>query len=375
MTPQRINVMHVIDTLAVGGAERMLVDIANALDPQKYSVSVCMTRTCSALASQLRPGIPFYKLNRKWSFDPRGFARLKQYADSEKVDLFHAHGRSTFSFLSFASMLGVIKQPIILHDHYGIDIDESIPFWFNWFQKRFLDHYIGVCSALGSWAAKAGVLESKITVIENAMDFNRFDMESSEDIRARFGINPDRLICLMVGNLRPAKGLDLLIRSCSGIPEKLLPAFVIVGKDADPQYTRMCHEMIRTAKLEAHFFFAGLQENSIPWMKGADLAVIPSRSESGPLVLIEYLACGLPFIAFNVGGISSRVFQELPELFAPAEDVGVFSAKLVDLLTTLKEKRENRADQFVSIARQLFEIHTRMPVLEDIYRKVSGKFI
>lgn len=361
--------MHLIDSLAVGGAERMLVDMVNALNPLEFAVSVCVTRKTSTLASQIRKGIPFEVLNRQYTFDPAGFYRLHKYAEEQGVEIFHAHGRSTFAFLCVAHFLGVIKKPIILHDHYGdIVNDKSIPYWFPWVKKRYLAHYIGVSDLLGKWAVYAGVPKKRVSVVENGLDLNRFCQNTKEDIRAKLLISHDQKICIMVGNLRPAKGLDLLIQSCSGIPIGLLPAFVIVGKDADPVYTRMCKELVKKAKLEAFFHFVGPQEDSIAWIKGADLAVMPSRSESGPLVLIEYLACGLPFIAFNVGGISQQVSEKLPEFFAPPEDVEGFQEKLIALLRTIRDKPYDHFDKLKSIALQMFDIRTRLPAIEDIYQ-------
>ena len=64
------HIMHIIDSLAIGGAERMLVDIANSTDKSKFSVSVCVTRSDITLAKNLLPDIPLRILNRQFRLDP-----------------------------------------------------------------------------------------------------------------------------------------------------------------------------------------------------------------------------------------------------------------------------------------------------------------
>ena len=112
MTKNNPHVMHVIDSLAPGGAERMLVDIANNIDRDQFSVSVCITRSNNALAKVLHPDIPFMALDRKWRFDPKGFTRFKQFSNEHSVDIFHVHGRTSFAFLLMARVLGLCKSPL-----------------------------------------------------------------------------------------------------------------------------------------------------------------------------------------------------------------------------------------------------------------------
>lgn len=363
--------MHVIDSLAVGGAERMLVDIVNTLDSLRFAASVCITRNTTSLVTQLKPAIPFTVLERKHIIDINGFIKLKNFSQTQRTDLFHAHGRSTFSFLCVARMLGFISGPIILHDHFGeIETNKRVPAWFPLLASRYLAHYIGVCNILGEWAICAGVDNENITVIENAIDLSRLKGIQRLDIRSRLGIPEDQKICLMVGNLRPAKGLDLLIEACTHIPRDQLPIFVVVGKEADFPYTQICREKIRANGLDKHFYFAGQQNDSIAWMKGSDLAVMPSRTESGPLVLIEYLASSLPFVAFNVGGISRQISQVFPDQFSDPENVEMFALALRNLLKTDTDELNIQARRYKALAWNMFDIQSRMPVLESIYTKV-----
>lgn len=366
--------MHVIDSLSLGGAERMLVDIVNKIDRQKFSVSVCVTRSGTELQKDLHSYIPLKVLNRKSSLDISGLLAFKSFSKAQNVDIYHAHGRSTFSFLVAAKILGFHNKPIILHDHFGnIEFDKTIPFWFRIFGSRNLAHYVGVCDKLGIWAETAGIPISKISVIDNALDFNRFDQPQSVNLHSHFSIPAHRKIGVFVGNIRYAKGLDILINLSSQISEKMMPYFIIIGREIEAEYIEKCRNLLSASGLQNYFLFAGEQKNIVSWIKGADFAVIPSRSESGPLVLIEFMACGLPFVAFEVGGISRKVSPYFSENFICPGCNEKFFQRMTQLINTSSENLINQSENIKKIAHRLFDIDEQLPSIYHMYSSILDK--
>lgn len=365
-------IMHIIDSLAIGGAERMLVDIVNNIDPERFRVSVCVTRSVCDLAKELHYDVPLKALHRKWAFDPQGLFRLKRFLQEYPADIIHAHGRSTFSFLVLAKYVGVIDQPIILHDHFGnIKIDKTVPFWFKYIASKHVDHYIGVCDELSEWAKTAGLNYSNISTIQNAVDFNRFDGETPIDIRSKLNIPQNKKIGVFIGNIRPAKGLDLLLAASLQFPKEKLPYFIIIGKELDSEYTKSCRELLSIGGIAGNFKFVGLQKNVVPWIKGSDFGVMPSRSESGPLVLIEYLACKRPFLAFTVGGISRLISQYIPDCFIQQIDPVEFAHGLERLMSTPQDVLVERADMNYLLAQKLFDMKYRVSDYIKIYDQIT----
>jgi glycosyltransferase involved in cell wall biosynthesis len=365
------NVMHVIDSLSVGGSEWMLVSLVNAIDRQKYSSSVCVTRTGLALANEIRSNIPIVDLRRRWSFDLRGFVGIKEFSRRQKVDVYHAYGRSTFLFLIAAKKLGYIKAPILFHDHFGnIDMDQSIPTWFRLFGRENVDYYVGVYKKLADWAIMAGISPDKVQVIGNALDMHRLHNYPVLNLRKQFQVPTAKKIGIMVGNLRPAKGLDLLIEAYTKCSFICPPVIIIVGKVIEQKYVENCLAKLKSFGLEDNFIFAGQQLNSISWMKGADFGVMPSRSESGPLVLIEMMGCGLPIVAFKVGNISNVSCEQLPESFAKPEDTREFSELLQKIENSSEEDLIERGTIAKKTANQLFHIDRKLPQWYSVYQKI-----
>jgi hypothetical protein len=208
----RLRIMHVIDSLAVGGAERMLVEIANASAADGHYVAACITRDRQDLAPELRRDITLSVLGRQRRFDLSAMRRFADLVREQNIQLLHAHSRSTFSFLAFCRALGLIRTPILLHDHFGkADLDSSVPCWFRIAAPRYLSGYVGVSQKLQEWAKEAGVPKDRIGFIHNALNLTRITAAKPLDLRAECGILASNRVGIVLGGIRRVKGhLDLL---------------------------------------------------------------------------------------------------------------------------------------------------------------------
>jgi glycosyltransferase involved in cell wall biosynthesis len=367
---ERIHVMHVTDSLALGGKERILTVLANQLVSDGMDVSVCVTRTDLTLAPELLSNITVGVLGRKSSIDLSGFRTFKDFVKQQKPGLFHAHGRSTLSFLAFLKTAYQISQPIVFHDHYGIEMDQAIPGWFRWWGHHLVDHYVGVYSKLADWAVVAGIPQKKISVIENAINLSPYMTSEAWDLRAQYGISRKKKIGVMVAGIREEKGLDLLIHAMRNIRHVTDAHILVVGNAHDSEYMKTCLHEISTHHLSSCFTFVG-QKSEVPSiLRGADFALMPSRCESGPVVLIEYLATGLPVVAFRVGAISEAAAkQAVPGIVEP-EDVESFANEIDCLLEMSSKQLAQRGSYGQVIAQDKFDISVAMAKWYAVYEKV-----
>ena len=367
----RIHVMHVIDTLERGGAERMLVEIANQCARDGHRVSVCVSRSGVNLARELAPAILLYVLNRRSRWDMTGFSRFSSLLKAQMPDALHVHGRASFSFLLIAKFAGLALPPIILHDHNGlIDMDDTAPFWFRFFGKDNLAGYVGVCDELAGWAQKCGVAARKIHVIENALDLRRIREAPAVNMRVALNIPHNKLLGIMAGAIRRHKGLDNLIRAVKRSDFAKQVVFLIVGEKQDIVFFDECQDLIRRLDLSDSFIFLDEGLDAVPMMRGVDFSVSSSISESGPLVLIEYLTLGLSFVATRTGSVGRWSFQAGVPGIVPPNDPVAFSSALNDLLSLDQRGRTLRGETGRDIAGEYFEIRQRMPAWYDLYQKV-----
>ena len=92
MLDRRISVMQVIDGLAFGGAERMVVNLANLLPRDRFRVHLCSTRNEGPLADQVFPDVGRLMLNRTTRLsEPRAVYELIKYIREHEVRILHCH--------------------------------------------------------------------------------------------------------------------------------------------------------------------------------------------------------------------------------------------------------------------------------------------
>ena len=364
----KLKILHVIDSLCIGGAERMLVGLANAMQEAGMDVSVCVTRNGLDLAPDLLTSIPVVVLDRKNRFDVKGLWSFIQIVKQQEIEIIHAHGRSSALFCSTAKILGLGNLPVILHDHLGgIMLDKRVSFTFKKIVIPIIDHYVGVSNDLADWAVAAGLQKSKISVVPNGMDITKIQTQPTVDIRKLYGVSVNRKIWVVVGNLRIEKGIDLLIEALNSAQLKNPPLVIVIGDFRNEEYVNYCSSLKTRYALNDVILFVGPQIDAIGWMKGADIGIMPSRSESGPLVLIEMAAVGLPFIGFRSGNIADQMARFFPDNFVESENI----EGLVDLLKKAHSGYfESQYDSIINFNLDKFDIRTSVEKWLEIYQEV-----
>ncbi|HMY71328.1 MAG TPA: glycosyltransferase, partial [Blastocatellia bacterium] len=185
---------------------------------------------------------------------------------------------------------------------------------------------IAVSQALKARMIELGIAAEKIAVIPNGIDHAVFHPQDRAAARRKLGLNPEDTILLTVGALVPAKGIDRLIDALALLvrkdQERRLKLFVI-GEGVE---RKKLESQISNLRLENRVFLLGAkpQTELVAWYSAADLFCLASQREGCPNVVIEAMACGLPVIATDVGGVREligaacgRVVAESnPETFA-----------------------------------------------------------
>ncbi len=119
-------------------------------------------------------------------------------------------------------------------------------------------------------------------------------------------VQPGMPWIVFVGRFVPSKGLDVLLEAFRRIADKTAAHLVLLG---DGPLRPKLESMIRDQGLSGPVHFAGFQDNPLPWMREANLLVLPSRHEGLPNVLIEALACGTQIVATDCPGGSAEILK------------------------------------------------------------------
>ncbi|MEK7831238.1 MAG: glycosyltransferase, partial [Acidobacteriota bacterium] len=173
---------------------------------------------------------------------------------------------------------------------------------------------IAVSEALKTRMVELGIPAEKIAVIRNGINREVFRPRDRNEARRRLGLDPEDRILLTVAALVPVKGIDRLIEAMALLTraqrenrrhENQLKLFAI-GEGSE---RRALESQISNLKLGSCVRLVGAKPQSelADWYSAADLFCLASHREGLPNVLIEAMACGLPVVAANVGGVAELI--------------------------------------------------------------------
>lgn len=172
---------------------------------------------------------------------------------------------------------------------------------------------IAVSQSLKTRMIELGIPAEKIAVIRNGIDRQMFSPRDRNEARRRLGLAPEDRVLLTVAALVPVKGIDRLIDAVAVLTRKEEHKhrlkLVVIGEGPD---RRTLESQISNLKLQTCVRLIGAKPQSelADWYSAADLFCLASHREGCPNVVIEALACGLPVLATDVGGITELLTQE-----------------------------------------------------------------
>jgi len=288
--------------------------VTNRIDtPKNYVVDGINVECYESLNTGFRLGIP-YSIPTPTSL--RTFLKAVNSAD-----IVHAHGHPYLTSLVAAKLAKRYQKPFILTQHntfiqYNSMFDEVERLNDVAVGKETLeeaDRIIAVSDATKQYVLSLGAKPGKIKVLHNGVDLAHFRPlpGKREDMRIKFGIPKNAVVALTVRRLVYKNGIDTLIESAN-IAVKKNPNlfFLVVGKGPDQNGVQT---RIRQLGIEKNFRLAGfVSDADLPFCyNAADFFVLPSKSGEGlPLVALEAMACGLPIVATDVGGIKEILMED-----------------------------------------------------------------
>lgn len=190
---------------------------------------------------------------------------------------------------------------------------------------------IGVCSALVDVLRGWNIEESKLRVMRNGVDLERFRPMSQLEARRALGIDGSPLL-LSVGYLIERKGHHVLIEAL----QRLAPIhpgarLVIVG--AGPERAAL-QALAANLGVAEHVHFAGAQPNTqlYRWYSAADIFLLASSREGWANVLLEAMACGTPVVATSIWGTPEVVANDQVGRLVSARDSASFARSITEVL-------------------------------------------
>jgi N-acetyl-alpha-D-glucosaminyl L-malate synthase BshA len=202
----------------------------------------------------------------------------------------------------------------------------------------------------------------EIVVIPNFI--NPAEYYPAEDPEAHSHFAPaGHRVLVHISNFRPVKRLLDVVRVFSGVRRAIPATLVLVGDGPDYQAAQREADSLGV-KHDVRFF--GRVDDVSDILRGADLFLLPSETESFGLAALEAMACGVPVIASHVGGLPEVVRDGEAGFLFPVGDVAGMTERALSLLTdsnalsrlrrgAVTQAREFSADRIVPLYERLYE--------------------
>ena len=290
-----INLLKVIGGSIVGGMETYVLRLLQRLPRDDFRVT-CLCIAESPFTSQLRDiGCKVHVTPITDEPDWQSIQFGVNLIRSDAIDVIHAHLPNAHTLAGILSQITEIPALATVHGRYLSlrDIEAH----------RLLQTNVSVVAKTAYFhALTLGVPANKLHFIPNGVDTSVFQpAPRSNYLQSLANIPEKEPLVGFVGRLSPEKGPDLFIQTAAKVHDKLRNChFVLVGEG--PMYEKLQKEIGRLG-LSSHIHMVGLQNDMPKVYACLDLIVSASYSEAMPLSTLEAMACGLPVVATNVGGV------------------------------------------------------------------------
>ncbi len=303
-------------------------------------------------------------------------SKIVEVAESEQLDVLHMHyaiPHATAAYLAREMLRAKKYLPFVTTLH-GTDITlvgarrSFLPI--TRFSIAQSDAVTAISEYLAAETNKIFGL-SNVEVIPNFINAEDYRRRDHPELRARLAPEGEKII-LHVSNFRPVKRIADCVHALAEIRRRRsdLPVRLIMCGDGP--------ERERTEGLAVYYglsdrvHFAGQVPNIADYLSVADLILVPSEMESFGLAALEAMACEVPVIATNVGGLPEVVIDGVNGYLVELGDTQSMAERSVELLLD-EEKRLKMGSCGRAWAVERFNTEKVIPLYERVYERVESK--
>ena len=374
---KKIRVLHILDELNTGGAERIVVSYFQNIDRDRFQWDFIITRYADPNKKGLLEPIveelggKIYRVTRKRKNYIKNITETAKIIKNGNYDIVHSHlDELSAYYLSAAKKAGVPVR--ICHSHLaGADRGKAVELLCRYLkpklEKTVTDRFAcGIEAGKALWGAEA-VADGNVHIMRNAIRTDKFYFNQAirERVRTNLGI-ADRFVIGTVGRLSYQKNSTFLIEIMKELHKMQSTAILLIVGEGD-QRTAM-EDLVSRYELQDNVVFLGGRNDVNEIMMGLDAFLLPSRFEGLPIVLIEAQCTGLPCL------VSDRVTREVKVngnvRYLPIDNAEKLWAE-ESIIVSQKDKRENAVSQIKEAG---YEITTAAKDLEIYYSEALRRF-
>ncbi len=343
-------VLHIVQSLEAGGAERVVVEYALAHDRSRYQPEVCCVVKGGPLEEPLKAaGIPVHILERGRRYNVAAGLRLARLIRLRRYEIVHSHNFTALAVGVPAAVLGGARC-VVRTEH-------NVVFTHHWARKLVSriaafreDAQIGVSRAVtNSHIANGRIPARRFVTVWNGIDDTRLKTDADRDtVRAELGLGPGEIMCITVGSLTEQKDhRNLLAAAKLTLDERPEVRFFVVGGGPLENEIR---QSIGELGLAGRVILLGERLDVPRLLAASDMFVLPSAWEGLPITILEVMAASVPCVATDVGGVAEVLADGHNGFVVPPHDPRALADRVVLLAGDATMRR-----RMAAAARDVYE--------------------
>lgn len=382
---RKIRVLHIINSLDIGGNERFLIQLLEHLPRETFAQEVCVpdrgkdaTRDLEAACRKLDTPIRVLRVGGNW--DVSVLPRLIRVILKGRFDVVHTHLIYSQVYGRLAAALARTRC-IVSSEQNVYDFKARPPFsWVERRLSRWTDRIVACSNKVREHLIeKVGVNPLRVVVVPNGVDTDVFFpikkrsrlYRSVENARKELGIGEGDTVVGTVGHMTRQKGYDVLIAAIPRILRKHPRAkFVFVGRGL---LREKLEKQARALGVAQQIRFAGIRPDVPVVLNCFDVFVLPSLWEGFGTAIIEAMACGVPVVASRVGGIPEIVEDGMNGLLVPPGRPGPLTEAVIRMLDQTSMRREMARRGRISVTER-FSVRKMAQSVGKVYLQLARRF-
>jgi glycosyltransferase involved in cell wall biosynthesis len=366
----KIHIVQLVDGFRLGGAETKLLELIKNLDQKRYKITVCSLLDIGSLKDDFELlGINVKVFNRKNRFDVTLIPKLIRFLRKERVHILQ-------STLFYADALGPISArlagvPVVVswetcsHHHLFFNpVHRGLAYRLA---MKFVDKVVVVSNDVRKSIESIRKVDPlRIKTIHYGVDLKRFEniSQSLNKKKREIGLNSEYPIIGIVARFDEIKGHRYFIEAFNEIVLKYPKSKCLLIGDGECRAN--LEIQCQDSELTKNVLFLGFRNDVVELLTILDIFVLPSISEGLPNAILEAMACTVPVVATNVGGIPEIITNNVTgKLVQPRNSKDLANAVL-QLLENNKKMRKI-AENGRNFIKNEFSLNKQVQQFEALY--------
>ncbi len=367
---KKIKILYLITGLTPGGAELTLKNIILKLNPEIYDISVCSITYTTDILDLIKQRVKnIYFLGVRKNIDMfKAFFKLRKILKKENPDILHCfmfHSNILGRFTAIGYKIKVISsiRTKLIDNKFGNFLDNVT--------QRLVDVYMANSKTLLKFISDYGIKRQKIILIENGIDFNKFNIKKySQELKK--GLNlPNLPIITMIANFKKQKDYPTMIKAIAYLQKDIDICFLAVGSGLEfEDETRKVKDLIDRLKLK-NVKLLGFRNDIPEILSITDIWASSTLFEGQSNCLLEAMAMRKPIITTNIPENAEVVRSGREALLVPIKSP-IIMANTIKKLINEKALANNIAENAYKRVHKKYNMNNTINLLEKLYNSLTS---